>query len=56
MATVQFPDGTTVEAVGIQERRPDQPGRDYGFYLRFSGPRRFFAVETHSFLRFSAPR
>ena len=31
MATVQFPDGTTVEAVGIQERRPDKPGRDYGF-------------------------
>jgi protein-tyrosine phosphatase len=33
VATVQFPDGTTVEAVGIQERRPDKPGRDYGFYL-----------------------
>lgn len=33
MARVQFPDGTTVEAVGIQERRPDKPGRDYGFYL-----------------------
>ena len=32
MATVQFPDGTTVEAVGIRERRPDKPGRDYGFY------------------------
>ena len=33
MATVQFPDGTTVEAVGIRERRADKPGRDYGFYL-----------------------
>jgi hypothetical protein len=33
VATVQFPDGTTVEAVGIQERRPDKPSRDYGFYL-----------------------
>jgi hypothetical protein len=33
VATVPFPDGTTVEAVGIQERRPDKPGREYGFYL-----------------------
>ena len=33
VATVQFPDGTTVEAVGIQERRPDTPGWDYGFCL-----------------------
>jgi len=33
VARVQFPDGTTVEAVGIQERRPDKPGWDYGCYL-----------------------
>jgi protein-tyrosine phosphatase len=33
MASVRFPDGTIVEAVGIWERRPDKPDRDYGFYL-----------------------
>src|SRR5512146_427877 len=33
VARVRFPDGTTVEAVGIQERRADKPDRDYGLYL-----------------------
>ena len=33
MAMVQFPDCTTVEAVGIGERRADKPERDYGLYL-----------------------
>jgi hypothetical protein len=33
MATVRFPDGTTVEAVGIRERCPDKAERNYGFYL-----------------------
>ena len=33
MATVRFPDGTTVEALGIRDRQPVKPGRDYGFYL-----------------------
>jgi protein-tyrosine phosphatase len=33
MAAVRFPDGTTVEAVGIRKRRPNKPDRDYGFYL-----------------------
>jgi protein-tyrosine phosphatase len=33
VATVHFPDGTRVEAVGLADRRPDKPGRDYGFYL-----------------------
>lgn len=30
MAKVQFPDGTTVQAVGIYERRSEHPDRDYG--------------------------
>ncbi len=33
MARVEFPDGTSVEAVGIGERREDKGGRDYGLYL-----------------------
>jgi hypothetical protein len=33
MARVRFPDGTTVEAVGIADRRPDKVDRDYGLYL-----------------------
>ncbi len=33
MAKVQFPDGTTVRAVGIHERDPENPDRDYGLYL-----------------------
>ena len=33
MATVRFPGGPTVDAVGIRDRWPDKPGRDYGFYL-----------------------
>ena len=33
MARVQFPDGTAVQAVGIRERRPENPDRDYGLYL-----------------------
>lgn len=30
MAKVQFPDGTTVQAVGIYERRSEHPDRDHG--------------------------
>jgi protein-tyrosine phosphatase len=33
MAEVRFPDGTTVDAVGIRARRADKPSRDYGLYL-----------------------
>ena len=33
MTAVRFPDGTTVEAVGIAERQWHRPDRDYGFYL-----------------------
>ena len=33
MPVVQFPDGTTVEAVGIHDRCADKVDRDYGFYL-----------------------
>jgi len=33
VARVRFPDGTTVEAVGIGARCPDKPDRDYGLYL-----------------------
>ena len=33
MAKVHFPDGTTVEAVGIGDRRVDNADRDYGLYL-----------------------
>ncbi len=33
MATVRFPDGTAVQAVGILERLPDKADRDYGLYL-----------------------
>ncbi len=33
MATVEFPDGTSVEAVGIGERCEDRPDRDYGLYM-----------------------
>jgi len=33
VTTVRFPGGTTVDAVGIRDRCPDMPDRDYGFYL-----------------------
>jgi len=33
VARVQFPDGTTVEAVGIHARVVDKVDRDYGLYL-----------------------
>lgn len=30
---VRFPDGSTVQAVGLRDRRPAKPDRDYGLYL-----------------------
>jgi hypothetical protein len=33
MAWVRFPDGTTVEAVGLADRHPDKADRDYRLYL-----------------------
>ncbi len=33
MATVRFPDGTTVDTVGIWGRSTDKADRDYGLYL-----------------------
>jgi hypothetical protein len=30
---VRLPDGRSVEAAGIRERRPAKPDWDYGFYL-----------------------
>jgi hypothetical protein len=33
MARVQFPDGACVEAVGIIDREPNRPDRDYGLYF-----------------------
>jgi len=33
MALVRFPDGTCVQAVGIDDRDPDNPDRDFGLYF-----------------------
>jgi Protein-tyrosine phosphatase len=33
MARVRLPDGTTLKAVSIRERRAETPDRDYGLYL-----------------------
>lgn len=33
MATLKFPDGTTVQAVGLYQRREEDPMPDYGLYL-----------------------
>ncbi|MBN1857914.1 phosphatase, partial [Candidatus Bipolaricaulota bacterium] len=33
MADVRFPDGTSMVARPLSERRPDDPSRDYGLYL-----------------------
>jgi len=33
MARVRFPDGTSVQAVGIDDRDPENPARDFGLYF-----------------------